>query len=492
MSKPSVLVIDDEKELLRSIERILQREDLEVTTATCAEEALLGMQQTVPPDLIISDLMMPGIGGLEMLNLVSRKHPQVPVILITAHATLETAIEAIRAGAYDYLPKPFGPEQLTITVQRALNHKKLKAENKKLRAQVGALKPQSKHEMVGDSPAMRRVKELLDRVGPTDLSVLITGESGTGKEVYARSLHTLSHRAKKPFIPVDCAAIPGNLMESELFGHEKGAFTGAQSRRNGLVEAANGGTFFLDEIGELELPIQVKLLRLLQEREFRRVGGTDIQTADLRIVAATNRNLEEAVQAGTFREDLYHRLNVVQVVLPPLRERESDVILLLQSFLDKLSLQQGREALRCSPEVLEHLTSYSWPGNVRELYNCARYLTGLTVGDTANLSDLPPRIRDTAVSHPRKTPTAPRPISESNETGHRLDAPSIRYDLAYKSAKRLWLEVFEYAYISRLLEKHNGNISHAARSAGIDRKSIQRLMKRNLMSSGPSNAEDSD
>ena len=492
MSKPRVLVVDDEKELLRSIERILRRDDLEVTTATSAEEALLGMQQTVPPDLIISDLMMPGIGGLEMLKLVSRKHPNVPVILITAHATLETAIEAIRAGAYDYLPKPFGPEQLTITVQRALNHRKLKAENKRLRAQVGALKPQSKDEMVGDSPTMRRVKELLERVGPTELSVLITGESGTGKEVYARSLHNLSHRAQKPFIPVDCAAIPGNLMESELFGHEKGAFTGAQSRRGGLVEAANGGTFFLDEIGELELPIQVKLLRLLQEREYRRVGGTDIQTADLRIVAATNRNLEEAVKAGTFREDLYHRLNVVQVVLPPLRERENDVVLLLQSFLDKLSLQQGREPLRCSPEVLEHLSSYSWPGNVRELHNCARYLTGLTVGDVAQFSDLPPRIREASVAQAPASPPASPGAASFSEQAPRLDAPAIRYDLAYKAAKRLWLEVFEYAYISRLLEKHNGNISHAARSAGIDRKSIQRLMKRNLMSSGTSRSEDSD
>ena len=492
MSKPRILVVDDEKELLRSIERILKREDMDVTTATCAEEALLGMQQSAPPDLIISDLMMPGIGGLEMLKLVSRKQPDVPVILITAHATLETAIEAIRAGAYDYLPKPFGPEQLTITIRRALNHKKLRSENKKLRAQVGALGPKADGGMIGDSETMRRVKELLSRVGPTDLSVLVTGESGTGKEVFARALHTLSTRSKKPFVPVDCAAIPGNLMESELFGHEKGAFTGAQSRRKGLVEAANGGTFFLDEIGELELPVQVKLLRLLQEREFRRVGGTEIQKADLRVVAATNRNLEEAVKNGQFREDLYHRLNVVQVILPPLRDRDNDVVLLLQSFLDVLSVQQGRNTLRCSPEVLEHLTQYKWPGNVRELFNCARYLTGLTVADVAQLSDLPPRIRESAL---QRTPAGKSSLpssSQENDPAQRLDAPAIRYDLSYKQAKRMWLEVFEYAYVSRLLEKHNGNISHAARAAGIDRKSIQRLMKRNLMSSPTSDEQDSD
>jgi len=491
MNKAKILVVDDEPELLKSITRILGRENLEVITATCAEEALLGLQQSTKPDLIISDLMMPGISGLELLKLIQRKMPEVPVVLITAHATLDTAIEAIRAGAYDYLPKPFGHDQLVITVKRALNHRELKNENKRLRAQVGAMKSPVDEGMIGDSAPMRRVKELLSRVGPTDLSVLITGESGTGKEVFARALHNLSTRSKKPFIPVDCAAIPGNLMESELFGHEKGAFTGAQSRRKGLVEAANTGTFFLDEIGELELPIQVKLLRLLQEREFRRVGGTDIHSVDLRIVAATNRNLEAAVADGSFREDLYHRLNVVQVVLPPLRDRGEDVVLLLQSFLDRLSTQQGRPALRCSPEVTELLSNYPWPGNVRELFNCARFMTGLTQGEVAKLEDLPPRIRE--ANH--RTPSSPSPTEHPTNPPHRSPAPEIhgpavRYDLSYKEAKRLWLEVFEYAYVKNLLQKHKGNISHAARAAGIDRKSIQRLMKRNQMTSAVSEAGD--
>jgi DNA-binding NtrC family response regulator len=481
MSKEKILVVDDEPELLKSIERILGRQNMEVITARCAEEALLILQQSLAPDLVISDLMMPGIGGLELLKMMQRKMPEVPVILITAHATLETAIEAIRAGAYDYLPKPFGPDQLTITVERALKHRQLKSENRRLRAQVGTLGKDKSGGLIGESEPMRRVKELLNRVGPTDLSVLITGESGTGKEVFAQALHDLSTRSKKAFIPVDCAAIPGTLMESELFGHEKGAFTGAQSRRKGLVEAADGGTFFLDEIGELELPVQVKLLRLLQEREFRRVGGTDIQKVDIRVVAATNKNLEEAVAQGLFREDLYHRLNVVQVVLPPLRDRGEDVPLLHQTFLDRLGAQQGREPLRCSPELTELLSRYTWPGNVRELFNCARYLTGLTTGDMAQISDLPPRIREGAEKASLPVPATGSAPEANGHTG-RVDGPAVRYDLSYKQAKRLWLEVFEFAYINRLLEKHNGNISHAARAAGIDRKSIQRLMKRNQMS----------
>ena len=481
MSKPKILVVDDEQELLTSIKLILSREKMDVVTANCAEEALLAMQQSLTPDLVISDLMMPGIGGLELLKLMRNKMPTVPVILITAHATLETAIEAIRSGAYDYLPKPFGPEQLTITVERALNHQKLKSENERLRAQVGAIAKDQNDGMMGESEPMRRVKDLLKRVGPTDLSVLVTGESGTGKEVFARALHNRSNRNKKPFIPVDCAAIPATLMESELFGHEKGAFTGAGSRRKGLVEAADSGTFFLDEIGELAMPVQVKLLRLLQEREFRRVGGTEIHKADLRVVAATNRNLEQAVERGDFRADLYHRLNVVQVVLPPLRERGEDVPLLLQGFLDRLAAQQGRTPLHCTPEVSELLERYTWPGNVRELFNCARYLSGLTAGDLAQISDLPQRIRLAAGVESQKPVNAPQ-ASEAYSTPNAPQGPAVRYDLSYKKAKRLWLEVFEYAYINRLLEKHDGNISHAARAAGIDRKSIQRLMKRNEMS----------
>ncbi len=487
MSKGHILAIDDEVELLGSIRKILGRAGYTVTTARTGEEGLLALQRDDVPDLVLSDMMMPGIGGMDVLRAVRRKHPEVPVIMITAFATLETAIEAIKEGAYDYVPKPFGPDELLVGVDRAISHRRLKDENRILRAQLGVESADGDLGLVGDSTEMRRLKDLLRRVGPTELSVLITGESGTGKEVVARALHRLSNRAKKPFVPVDCAAIPPNLMESELFGHEKGAFTGAATLRKGLVEVAHGGTFFLDEIGELAQPVQVKLLRLLQEREYRRVGGTRILNADLRVVAATNRNLEEAVAQRDFREDLFHRLNVVHLVLPPLRERPDDIPLLLQHFVALLGIECGRTDLRLGQDVVERLCGYDWPGNVRELVNCARYVVNLSVGSVVGVSDLPPRLRDAQGGRPRVSTSEAGPSSPSGES---LSGVAIRYDLPYKKAKRLWLEVFEYSYITRLLNDHEGNISHAARAAGIDRKSIQRLMKRNQMV-GPG-SEDSE
>jgi len=316
-------------------------------------------------------------------------------------------------------------------------------------------------------------------VAPTDLGVLITGESGTGKEVVARALHRASKRAGKSFVPVDCGAIPNNLMESELFGHERGAFTGASSARAGLVEAANGGTFFLDEVGELDSGVQVKLLRLLQEGEYRRVGGNKLQAADLRVVAATNRDLERAVQEGCFREDLYYRLNVVRVALPPLRERAEDVLILLDHFVARLCKQSGRAELRFAPEVRDLLQSHGWPGNVRELLNCCRYVVGLAEGPTVWVDDLPQFLRRDL---PANALSRPVPSATSPAVGGTVGQPAVRHDLPYKQAKRAWLEHFEKRYIIQLLEAHEGNISQAARTAGIDRKSIQRLMKRNDLS----------
>ena len=478
MSKPRILAIDDEKELLASITKILERSGNAVLTANSGEEGLLALQEDRPPDMVLTDLVMPGIGGMELLRAVRRKYPEVPVVLMTAHATLETAIQAIREGAYDYLPKPFGQEELLVMVQRTLGHLKLTRENRRLRTQLGAQKQEGARGLVGDSAGMERIRELLERVAPTDLSVLITGESGTGKEVVARALHTLSNRTGKQFVPVDCAAIPANLMESELFGHEKGAFTGATGIRKGLVEAADGGTFFLDEIGELAPAMQVKLLRLLQEQEFRRVGGNQLHRVQLRVVAATNRDLETMVREGGFREDLFHRLNVVQIVLPPLRERPDDVAILLKHFMERFCAEQGRDDLRLGQEVLDALASYSWPGNVRELVNCARYVVNLCQDSVVQIQDLPQRLRQLERGEARGA--APVEINRY-EGGGSFQGPSIRYDLPYKKAKRMWLEVFEFAYISRALKEHKGNVSHAARAAGIDRKSIQRLLKRNQM-----------
>jgi len=478
LSQAHILAIDDEPELLESIRKILSRAGHRVTTAASAEEGLLHLQRSDEPDLILTDLMMPGIGGMELLKSVRKKQLDVPVVLMTAYATVETAVQAIKEGAFDYVSKPFTADQLQVVTRRALDMRRLTNENRRLRAQLGAQVESKDHGIVGESGSIRRIRELLRRVGPTPLGVLITGESGTGKEVIAQALHRLSARADKPFIPVDCAAIPANLMESELFGHEKGAFTGAANLRKGLVEAAEGGTFFLDEIGELDPPVQVKLLRLLQEGEFRRVGGTKMMHSDLRVVAATNRDLEKAVKDGRFREDLFHRLNVVHIVLPPLRERGEDVALLIKFFMERECTVSGRSDLRISPDVLESLGRYRWPGNVRELVNCVRYMVGLSAGPVIHMADLPPRIRDAIV---RASPSIAAPQTAAAPVGGGLPI-GIHYELPYKKAKRLWLEVFEFAYISALLKKHNGNISHAARAAGIDRKSIQRLMKRNEMS----------
>jgi DNA-binding NtrC family response regulator len=306
--------------------------------------------------------------------------------------------------------------------------------------------------LVGDSPSMRTVADLISRVGPTDLTVLITGESGTGKEVVARALHATSARASKPFVAVDCGAIPPSLVESELFGHEKGAFTGAESERKGLVEEAQGGTFFLDEIGDLDHGAQTRLLRLLQESEYRRVGDNKMRKADLRILAATNRNIEERVKEGLFREDLLHRLNVVRAHLPPLRDRREDVGPIFRYFV-------GRGALPVSDALVDRLLQHDWPGNVREVTNVARFVAGLAPGPVAQVSDLPPGFG--AIRAPAGDPAA-----------------AVRTDLAYGEAKRIWTERFDEVYFARLLDAHGGNISAAARTADVDRKTIQRFLKR--------------
>ncbi|HJN75915.1 MAG TPA: sigma-54 dependent transcriptional regulator [Myxococcota bacterium] len=475
----TVLAIDDEPELLGSIRKILSREGLRVLTASSGEQGLLLLQQDESPDLVLTDLMMPGLGGMEVLRSVRRRHPETPVVVMTAYATVENAVQSIREGAYDVLTKPFSPDQLLLVVQRAVERRRLRVENSALRAQLGRGESDGPSRIVGESQAIERLRELLRRVGPTELSVLITGESGTGKEIVAQALHLASKRAKKPFVPVDCAAIPANLMESELFGHERGAFTGATGRRKGLVEAAHKGTFFLDEIGEMSLDLQVKLLRLLQERQFRRVGGTDMHEVDLRVVAATNRQLDKMVREGGFREDLFHRLNVVHVHLPALRERPEDVPILLQHFVKRCALEAGRGSLRLSSDVVDALTRYSWPGNVRELVNCARYVASLAPGPEVRLADLPPRLKGVGGPVPLASEQA---RGSPGSAGSALGEPAaIRYDLPYKKAKRMWLEVFEFAYITYLLKRHDNNVSHAAREAGIDRKSIQRLMKRNNM-----------
>lgn len=447
-----ILAIDDEPDLLETERRILARVGHEVVTAAGGVEGIAAVKAG-RFDLVLTDLMMPRCDGLAVLEAVHEFDPGLPVVLVTAFATVERAVSAIKAGAVDYVAKPFDSATLRHVVDRALQVQAVRSENRRLKAEL------SGSTLVGSSAPMQRVATLVDRVAPTDLTVLITGESGTGKEVVARALHNRSQRAGQPFVAVDCGAIPPTLVESELFGHEKGAFTGAETDRRGLVEEAEGGTFFLDEIGDLDSGAQTRLLRLLQESEFRRVGETRMRKANIRVLAATNRDIEARVSEGAFREDLLHRLNVVRIHLPPLRDRRDDVAELFSSFVLKFRGSAGRGPLTLAPTLLERLATHTWPGNVREVVNVARYVAGLALGPEADISDLPPSFGGASI--------ATRP-----------SASAMRTDLPYVEAKRLWIESFDERYFERLLDAHGGNISAAARAAEIDRKTIQRFLKR--------------
>lgn len=474
-----ILIVDDEAELALGLKLYLRRHQFEVETVTSAEAALERLKHQ-SFELVVTDLMLPGKSGLELLSQVREHWPSTFVVLITGFATVETAVQAIRQGAFDYISKPFTPQQLEVVVNRVFQHKALSDENQSLRAQIQDQLAFAS--LVGQSEAMKRVQEVVSRVAPSDASVLIIGESGTGKELVARAVHTRSRRSEKPFIPVDCAALPHQLMESELFGYEKGAFTGANSARAGLLEAAHGGTFFMDELGELELSMQVKLLRVLQERQFRRVGGSKITQVDVRFVAATNRDLEKEVKAGRFREDLYHRLNVVQVRLPPLRERLGDIPLLAYHFLQLHSSRLSRESPRLSPEAIQAMEAYHWPGNVRELQNAIEYAVSMADGASIGVSDLPHTLQ-AAVGGTRLSGGSggEEPSPYRTAQGVVLE---VHHELPYKQAKRLWLETFEREYFQALLQRHDYNVSHAARAAEIDRKSIQRIMKRSPLDGG--------
>lgn len=429
-------------------------------------EALLAVQGTGVSGVVCT-YALPGLEGAELVRMLLDRHPGLPIVVVTDAANVSPTLALVQAGAAGWIQRPLDSRAVLAVVDSALERAELRQGLAAMQARLGPKPASDRVKLIGESAPMARLRELIRRVGPTDLGVLITGESGTGKEVVARALHATGDRAGRPFVPVDCAAIPANLMESELFGHERGAFTGASGRRTGLVEAANGGTFFMDEIGELDLTTQVKLLRLIQERTYRRVGGNKLLSAELRMVAATNRELEPMIAAGGFREDLFHRLNVVRLHLPPLRDRRDDVPLLLRHFLDLFAAEAGRVPLEIPPSVQEVLSAHSWPGNVRELVNCARYVSSLAPGPQLRVEDLPPRVRGQL--RMARRPSAPAP---------QVTTAGVRYDLPYKQAKTAWLEVFEVAYLAQLLAQHDGNVSQAAATAGIDRKSIQRLMKR--------------
>ncbi len=439
--------------------RILETAGYRCLSTTEPEEAL-HLLESEHPDLLLTDLRMPQLDGMEMLKRSRKIDPQMPVIMLTGHASLESAVAAVKAGAFDFLSKSFTNDELRLTVARALTKRRLELENLNLREQLQGIF--GFENIVGQSAALQQVLELVRKAARSEANILILGESGTGKELIARAIHANSPRAAQPFVPVDCASLPENLLESELFGHEKGAFTGAINAKQGLMESAHHGTLFLDELGELPIGLQAKLLRALQERQIRHIGGTRQIDIDVRIVSATNRDLRALVTAGKFREDLYFRVNVIDVALPPLRERAGDVELLAINFLRKYG-KSGEASVRgFEPEAMAALESYSWPGNVRELQNVVERACALADGEMITLAELPQQLRA-----PVQQPASAAPI----------DAESAS-KLTLKEAKERWIGELEAAYVADLLKREGGNVSEAARKAGVDRKTLHRLLNK--------------
>jgi two-component system, NtrC family, response regulator PilR len=452
-----ILVVDDEPGLRQMLEILFRREGYQVLTAPGCRPAVEAIAQSPQPfPVVLTDLAMPDGSGLDVLAAAKKRSPTTEVVLITAHSTVDNAIAAMRSGAYDFVTKPFEPAELTALVAKALEKRALVTENQRLRAKVSH---GADADVVGRSAAMRQILELAGRIAEARTTVLITGESGTGKERVARAIHDRSERRAKPFMVVNCGALPEALMESELFGHEKGAFTGASARHRGLFRDADGGTLLLDEVGELPLSLQVKLLRVLQERSVRAVGTTHEVPVDVRLLAATNRDIEAAVQQGSFRQDLYYRLNVIRLVLPPLRERREDIPLLAERFLRRFAEEMGKEVVGLTPDCLRALEGYAFPGNVRELENVIERAVALAGGRSIGLGDLPPEISGLAGE------TAPSLVSLPPD-GCQLD------DVMNEVERRMLLEA---------LERTNGVRTAAAKLLGISFRSLRyRLQKHAL------------
>lgn len=387
--KFTILVIDDEENIRNGLAANFEMEDYKVKTASSGKEGL-SIVSKGDIDLVVTDLRMDGMSGEEVLRRITTETPGIPVIVLTGHGSIDSAVEAMKNGAYDFLTKPLNLDQLNVIVKRALENRELSLQHTMLKKELGEAVTFDR--MIGTSADMRRLLELIKKVAPSRASVLITGESGVGKELVADALHSLSGRREKSFVKVHCAALSETLLESELFGHEKGAFTGADSMKKGRFELAHGGTIFLDEIGEINQTTQIKLLRVLQERTFERVGGEETIEVDVRVVAATNRNIEEEVKAGRFREDLYYRLNVVRLQVPPLRERKDDIPLLMDSFLKRFSEENSKSILGFENRARQALYRYDWPGNIRELQNCIESAVVMCSGEEISLEDLPPTI----------------------------------------------------------------------------------------------------
>jgi two-component system response regulator AtoC len=469
-----VLIADDEINIRRVLEAILKRDGYEVVTAANGLEALAGMSRGV--HTVITDLKMPGLDGMGLLRRLSSEYPDVPVVMITAHGSVENAVEAVKLGAFDYIEKPFDQEQIRQIVDKALKTHAFARRDARLEEPVG----RGRFRLVGESPAIRQVYAVIEKVADTPSTVLLTGESGTGKELIARALHEYSSRHAGPFIKINCAAIPKTLMESELFGYEKGAFTGAVGAKPGRFELAHGGTLFLDEIGEIPVEMQVKLLRVLQESEFERVGGIKTIKVDVRLVAATNRDLHAEVAAAAFREDLFYRLNVVPIHLPPLRERREDIPLLTDHFITKFNDRLKKQISGIDLNAVDRLVAYHWPGNIRELENVIERTMLFCEEPSIRALDLPGELMGIGpvVDEP---PPPPSRVSGSFSLPALAAAVSLPIGAeavsSLKEAVRAETERVERELIQRALDETGGNVTQAARKLKISRKSMQTKMK---------------
>jgi DNA-binding NtrC family response regulator len=444
-----ILIVDDQINTCKSLQAILKKSGYRSEYLLSAEEAL-GRVRSGAFDIVISDIRMPGMDGMQLLEELKKIQPQLVVIMVTGFATIKSAVEAIQKGAYDYLPKPFTPDEVRVIIQRAAEKIRLESENDALRR---GLQPQVTFQnIIGNSPALQRVFDLIHKVADTDSNILITGETGTGKELAAKALHNLSRRREKAFQPINCGSLAEGILESELFGHVKGAFTGAVATRKGLIEVADGGTIFLDEIAETTPAFQVKILRVLQEGEFLRVGDTQPIHVDLRIIAATNRDLEKAVERREFRQDLYYRLKGIAIHLPPLRERPEDIPLLAYHFLKKY--RGNRKAELLDPQAIKALLAYKWPGNIRELEHVIEYALSMTEGDTIRVTDLPEEF-------------LARVADKVTVQDNWMSSP-------FGKAK----EEFEKFYISHILEESEWNVSEASRKAQMFRQNLQQKIRK--------------
>jgi two-component system nitrogen regulation response regulator NtrX len=455
----SILVVDDEEAIVSSLSSILEDEGYEVSVAKSGTEALK-IYTTDPPDLMLLDIWMPDMDGLETLRRIKELVPTAQVMMMSGHGSIETAVKAIKLGAYDYIEKPLSLENVTLRVKHALEQYRLEEENRSLRTKV-----QRKFELVGQSPAMQQLRQLIDTAGPTNSRVLIGGENGTGKELVARAIHVQSARADHPFVAVNCAAIPETLIESELFGHEKGSFSGATSMKRGQFEQADGGTLFLDEIGDMSLSTQAKVLRALQEQQFTRVGGTKLMKVDVRVLAASNKDLLKEIEKGSFREDLYYRLNVVPIVVPPLRERREDIPLLIRHFMKVHAEEQGLRVKEVTPEAMNVFQQYEWPGNIRELRNLIERLMIMVPGgviDTAQ-ANMSLQVKTSSTATAAGTVAASAPASPL-------------FTQPFESLRDA-RNAFEKEYIARKLREHHWNISRTAEDLKIERSHLHRKIK---------------